>query len=208
MNARAYGHAALALLGLGTADLVALNAWAMPSLLAVGEMPRAPSHDAVRVPKPAAAHGGGEGSGAPESAFNAATQPPAEPVNSGPRAAIDHHPEPSEDAAFGPAPNLQRDPALILFHKGTWWVGPASRRALRGSFDRVQQSSLVELEGHADATGPSTVNQRISENRAAAVEALLVSAGIEPERIRIRALGETHASGTALDRRVEIWIEP
>ena len=208
MNARAYGQAALALLGLGTADLVGLNAWAIPSLLAMDETPHAPSHDGGRVPKPAAAHGGGEGSGAPETDFNAATHPRAEAVNSPPRAVIDHSPTPSEDAAFGPAPTLRRDPALILFHKGKWWVGPAGRRALRGSFDRVQQSSLVELEGHTDATGPSTVNQRISENRAAAVEALLVRAGIEPERIRVRALGETYASGTAFDRRVEIWIEP
>jgi outer membrane protein OmpA-like peptidoglycan-associated protein len=207
MNARAYGHAVLALLGLGTADLVALNAWAMPSLLAVDTTPRALGHEPVEVPKPAAANGGGEGSGAIETAFNAATQHPAKPTSSAPRAAIDR-PRSSQDTTVERAPNLRRDPALILFHTGTWWVGPASRRALRTSFDRVQQSSLVELEGHTDPTGPSAVNQRISQNRAAAVEALLVRAGIEPGRIRIRALGETHASGTAVDRRVEIWIEP
>jgi outer membrane protein OmpA-like peptidoglycan-associated protein len=221
MNARAYGQALFALLGFGTVDLVALNAWAVPSLLAVDvARPAAPAPKAVRAPNRAAAHGGGEGAGAsaPETNFNAATQPPAapepvnsrlrvaEPVNSTPRANV-RTPSPSRGALLEPAPNLQRDPALLLFHKGTWWVGPASRRELRGAFEHVQQSSLVELEGHADATGPSDVNQRISENRAVAVEALLVNAGIEPERIRIRAFGETHASGTALDRRVEIWIE-
>jgi hypothetical protein len=38
--------------------------------------------------------------------------------------------------------------------------------------------------------------------------ALLIAAGIAPDRIRIGAFGETRATGTALDCRVEIWIEP
>jgi outer membrane protein OmpA-like peptidoglycan-associated protein len=206
MNARAYGQALFALLGLGTADLVALNAWAMPSLLAADAMRRAPGDETGGVAKPAAAHGGAEGSGALETTRAAATQPQPEPLNSPPRAAIDR-PRPSHHSVSERAPNLERDPALVLFHKGTWWVGPASRRSLRAAFERIQYSPLVELEGHADPTGPSAVNQRMSENRAAAVEARLVGAGIEPERIRSRALGETHASGTAFDRRVEIWIE-
>ncbi|HET6336516.1 MAG TPA: OmpA family protein [Polyangiales bacterium] len=85
---------------------------------------------------------------------------------------------------------------------------PASRRAIRSSFERISRSRIVELEGHADADGSSEINQRISENRAAAVQAYLTGTGIKPESIRIRAVGETQASGTALDRRVEIWIEP
>jgi outer membrane protein OmpA-like peptidoglycan-associated protein len=200
MKARAFGHALFALLGLGTADLVALNAWAIPGVLAV-DAARPKTRDAVEAPRPAA-NGGVEGAGgsdAPATDFNAATQPPSE----APPQAIVTHDGPSE-----PDPKLERDPALLLFHKGTWWIGPASRQAIRSSLERISRSRVVELEGHADADGSSEINQRISENRAVAVQAYLTGTGIKPESIRIRAVGETQASGTALDRRVEIWIEP
>jgi outer membrane protein OmpA-like peptidoglycan-associated protein len=200
MNARAFGHALFALLGLGTADLVALNAWAIPGVLAL-DAAQPKLRDAVEAPRPAANSGaeGAGGSDAPETDFNAATQPPSEAP---PQAVVDN------DRPTEPDPKLERDPALLLFHKGTWWVGPASRRAIRNSYERISRSRVVELEGHTDADGSSEINQRISENRAAAVQAYLIGTGIKPESIRIRAVGETHASGTALDRRVEIWIEP
>lgn len=206
MSPRAYGQALVALLGIGTADVVALNSWAVPGALAMGASD-IPAASEESEPKPARTDEGAEGAGgsaAPETDYNAATQP-GEPVAAAPAAAIDRS---HADDRGHAEPQLQRDPALILFHKGTWWIGPASRRALHGSLERVRPSRIVELEGHADPSGSTEINQRISENRARAVEAYLQSAGIEPERIRVRAFGETKASGTAFDRRVEIWIEP
>lgn len=201
MSPRAYGHALFALLGIGAADVVTLNSWAVPAALAM-RAADAPAATEESEPKPARTDEGAEGAGgsaAAETDISAATQP-AEPA-----AVVDR---PRGEQPSDGEPKLERDPALVLFHKGTWWIGPMSRRAIRGSLERVRPSRIVELEGHADPSGTHEINQRISEQRALAVESYLVGAGIEPERIRVRAFGETKANGTALDRRVEIWIEP
>lgn len=179
MSPQAYGQALVALLGLGTADLVALNAWAIPRALAV------------------------------ETVVHAATTPPAPAPVSDTEPQLPPRVEPTPEPQPAPRePALERDPARILFHKGTWWVGPAARRSIREAHARILDSQSVELVGHADPSGSAAINRRVSANRATAVEALLIAAGIAPERIRTRALGATHATGTALDRRVEIWIEP
>jgi outer membrane protein OmpA-like peptidoglycan-associated protein len=187
MNKRTYGRALFALLGFGAADLVALNAWALPAVFSVNVLRPATSFSPA--------------TSAPPRVDSVA--PDREVAQVAPIAQQDSQEPPPQ-----PAPALSRDPARILFHKGTWWVGPASRRAIHLAHSRIRSSRIIELEGHADASGPSKINQRISEKRAAAVEALLIAKGVAPERIRVRAFGETRATGSVFDRRVEIWTEP
>ena len=71
----------------------------------------------------------------------------------------------------------------------------------------------VLIIGHTDATGTETYNQNLSERRAAAARAFLVSQGIASNRIRTQGLGESEpvasndtASGQAQNRRVEVAI--
>ena len=52
-------------------------------------------------------------------------------------------------------------------------------------------STTVRIEGHTDADGDVTRNQRLSENRAKAVSQYLVSAGIDPNRLSAAGLGQT-----------------
>lgn len=194
MTKRAYGQAMFALLGLGTADLAVLNLWAVPGWLSespVTDMRSAtdaPSRAPAALPKPAVA------AAPPQAAAIAAL---AEAAPSPPAAAI------------APTPRTERATSLrtnILFHRGTWWVGPAGRRTLRSSVERLAPDSRIELEGHADESGSAAINQRISARRAAAVAGLLVDAGIDPARIEQRAFGEEHAGGSGFDRRVELII--
>ena len=71
----------------------------------------------------------------------------------------------------------------------------------------------VLVEGFADSTGSAAHNQDLSERRASAVRGALQDLGITPERIAVRAYGETYpvaANDTAqnrqLNRRVEIIL--
>jgi len=71
----------------------------------------------------------------------------------------------------------------------------------------------VELEGHTDSTATKQHNQRLSEQRAAAVKAYLVDKGIAADRLTTRGYGEDRPvgdngteEGRFKNRRVEFKI--
>lgn len=75
------------------------------------------------------------------------------------------------------------------------------------------QIKLVEVGGHTDSDGTDDDNLLLSENRAKAVIAYLISQGIEPHRLKPRGFGETvpvakndTVAGKAANRRVEFRI--
>jgi len=66
------------------------------------------------------------------------------------------------------------------------------------------------VEGHTDATGSASSNQKLSEDRARAVVDRLVEMGIDPGRLTGKGLGQNNpvadnssAEGRAKNRRVE-----
>jgi len=73
----------------------------------------------------------------------------------------------------------------------------------------------LSLVGYTDSTGTKTYNQRLSEERAGSVLAYLRNKRVIPQRLSASGMGEEHprasnatAAGRALNRRVEIYIEP
>lgn len=72
----------------------------------------------------------------------------------------------------------------------------------------------VVIEGHTDSTGSEGYNLKLSEERANAVKAALVSDGVPAEQISARGYGETYPvatneeeSGRQQNRRVELIIQ-
>jgi outer membrane protein OmpA-like peptidoglycan-associated protein len=74
----------------------------------------------------------------------------------------------------------------------------------------------VTVEGHTDSTGGQNLNQHLSERRAEAVTAYLVANNVLPAE-RLKAVGKayseplapnTTAEGRALNRRIDLIIEP
>ena len=71
----------------------------------------------------------------------------------------------------------------------------------------------VLIEGFTDEVGSEESNLRLSERRAAAVQAALLERGVAPDRIRTRGYGEAYpvasnadAAGRQRNRRVEVVI--
>lgn len=72
----------------------------------------------------------------------------------------------------------------------------------------------IEIGGHTDYTGSDAYNQTLSQKRASAVRAYLISQGISAERLTAKGYGEAKPiasneteEGKAENRRVEFKIQ-
>jgi outer membrane protein OmpA-like peptidoglycan-associated protein len=104
---------------------------------------------------------------------------------------------------------------LFDFGKATLQPG-ARQRLLRVAevlkrYDRTN----IEIVGYTDNVGSFEYNQRLSEERAAAVRNVLTDAGVSPARLTTRGDGDRNpvatnatAEGRAQNRRVEMVIRP
>lgn len=101
----------------------------------------------------------------------------------------------------------------MLFATGRAELQPGVRRAIDRLAEVLRQhpERRVLIEGFADSTGGSAMNQRLSQRRAEAVRGALVRAGVAPQRLEVRAFGEEYpvadnatAAGRQQNRRVEL----
>jgi outer membrane protein OmpA-like peptidoglycan-associated protein len=105
----------------------------------------------------------------------------------------------------------------VLFASGKYDLLPIARQKLTDIAHalRDQGYKKMTVEGHTDSRGSESTNRSLSENRAMSVRTLLVSEGIEPDKISSVGLGESRpiadnnsAEGRANNRRVEIIVVP
>ena len=119
-----------------------------------------------------------------------------------------------------PTPVEVRLPSDVLFEFGSATLSPAAQAALGGVKDMIGSSGgAVSVEGHTDAIGDDASNQRLSEQRAAAVrDALAVELGsgftftpvgfgeTKPIAPNQKPDGSDDPSGRAQNRRVEVRV--
>jgi choice-of-anchor C domain-containing protein len=104
----------------------------------------------------------------------------------------------------------------ILFDTGRFDLKPAATttlESLRTLLSRYPNAPIL-IEGHTDNVGTDALNQVLSEQRAAAVKAWLVTRGITAALITTRGRGETSPiapndtpAGRQKNRRVDIRIQ-
>jgi outer membrane protein OmpA-like peptidoglycan-associated protein len=104
----------------------------------------------------------------------------------------------------------------ILFDYNSASLRSASRTTLNslGQNFRQYPDNRIFVEGYTDSTGTDAYNQRLSEQRAAAVADYLIDQGVSAGAITVYGYGEsrpkadnTTAEGRQLNRRVEIHIQ-
>ncbi len=129
--------------------------------------------------------------------------------------------DPGDD--FVPDQILEEEPKLvaelvyelpvIYFPVGNLTLVAEARENLdrAATYMRMRPQAQIELRGHSDSMGSRAVNLQLSRRRAEAVKAYLVEKGIAPERLRVRAYGESKPvisnateAGRLQNRRVEL----
>lgn len=103
----------------------------------------------------------------------------------------------------------------VYFRTGSTEIDEDTRpriHKLAEFLDRFPEVRLL-VEGHADRRGSEDLNRGLAQQRARAVEAALMDAGIDQGRVITHAYGESRAraaetdlDGNALDRRVNITL--
>ncbi|HWP67644.1 MAG TPA: OmpA family protein [Candidatus Limnocylindria bacterium] len=105
----------------------------------------------------------------------------------------------------------------ILFTTGSAALQPGADDKLQDIAGVMQQypRTIIDIVGHTDSVGSESMNQVLSERRAASVRDALVRYGVSPQRIMTRGAGELRPladnstpEGRARNRRVDITIRP
>lgn len=105
----------------------------------------------------------------------------------------------------------------LFFDSGKAVLKPGARNTLAKIADqlRMNPDARIEIEGHTDSVGSDSMNQALSEKRAAAVRDYLSSRGLPATRITMAGLGEGSPvasndtpAGRQQNRRVELVISP
>jgi OmpA-OmpF porin, OOP family len=122
-------------------------------------------------------------------------------------------PAPAPVAAPAPAPAKTY---LVFFDWDKYNLTPRATQiiAQAASDSHTAQTTTINVSGYTDTSGTPTYNQGLSERRAKAVAAQLVSDGVSQSEIEIHAYGETHLlvpTGPGVrepqNRRVEIVLQ-
>jgi len=148
------------------------------------------------------------GTEAPKPSAPTAPSAPAEP--SAPEAAPTPTPSKPAPSSVRQSVVIQAD-ALFDFDKSV--VRPDGKKAIDEALGKLSGVDLemVIATGHTDSIGTERYNQKLSERRAAAVKAYLVSKGIPASKVTTIGKGETQpvatnktAAGRQKNRRVDI----
>jgi outer membrane protein OmpA-like peptidoglycan-associated protein len=117
----------------------------------------------------------------------------------------------TRDTARGLIANM----ADVLFDTGKYSLRPVAREKLAKVAGIVagHPGLNLDVEGHTDSVGGAEYNQRLSEQRGAAVREYLVEQGMAASSVTAKGLGKTQpvasndtASGRQRNRRVELVI--
>ncbi|GGY53353.1 OmpA family protein [Parvularcula lutaonensis] len=105
---------------------------------------------------------------------------------------------------------------VVYFEFDSAELSPAARQLLQRRAQQATDLDIIEVvvSGHTDTSGSASYNERLSARRAQVVRDALVSYGIDADKIKIRALGETKPAKPTpdgvrepLNRRTEVEFD-
>lgn len=217
MTPGAIRRAMFTCLGLGALDLVALNALVLPALLTPeGKVPSGmlaaslPASVAKAVGPPATDTN--DGRTATEARDADASQKGMAHVNdetevvSAAATGVAVSSTSSTLAALMDTVVNPRPLVVLEFARASARLNGKGRARLAASLRELEKAPKLVLVGHADASGPKTLNEKLSRERAISVARRLSEAGFDAARIEVEWRGSREPSRDGRDRRVEIYL--
>jgi OmpA-OmpF porin, OOP family len=110
-----------------------------------------------------------------------------------------------------------RETVVVYFQPAAWLLDNPARLTLEKVVRRLRENPalIVKVEGHADNTGASKLNLKLSQRRADAVWRFLIDNGVKRSRVEAQGVGETQPiasnrspTGRDQNRRVAITLLP
>ena len=114
-------------------------------------------------------------------------------------------------------PGPQRLNYLVFFDWDRFTLTRPARDLIAAAAKAIVEGrpARIEVNGHADLTGPAAYNQKLSQRRARVVADELIADGVPAREIQIRAFGDRaplvptgHGVREPQNRRVEIIVVP
>ena len=106
--------------------------------------------------------------------------------------------------------------SIINFPTNSAEIPPAGKTLLQHAataFKQLPSGSVIEIAGYTDNTGDPAANVQLSQQRAEAVRAALVSAGVDPSMLVAKGYGSANpvatndsAEGKFRNRRIEYRV--
>ena len=116
----------------------------------------------------------------------------------------------TDTSAAADAASIRVEQGLVKFYfaSGKADVAPGAALALAGMAEAARAGRQLRVSGFHDATGDVAKNAELAEQRARAVQAVLIAAGVPQARIELKKPQQMAGSGSDAEaRRVEISVQ-
>jgi outer membrane protein OmpA-like peptidoglycan-associated protein len=100
-----------------------------------------------------------------------------------------------------------RKEIVIEYSTNIFHLTASQKKKITSHLERYRQAAKIRIDSYADMVGSAQYNKLLTDQRAKEVEGVLITLGIDQNKISARGLGQTNILPSGQNsRRTEIWL--